>query len=196
MPALGPPTLVPARSHKSTATTAFLSPSCTRRPSPWRDPVSTPRVNPDPSLVRVQRRASPGVPAGSADTSLPLCSSSCSSSLRGARSGRSRGRDELEMAVVPSLVRFASVLATQTRRSGPRQPSLPPTQSPAGLTLPDTVHTADGSRERVACGLREAFRTSPCPNCGWRPRWSGRALCGRTPAPAAPEPQAHALPSH
>lgn len=65
MPALGPPTLVPVRSHKSTATTAFLPPSCTRRPSPWRDPVSTPRVNPDPSLVRLQRRASPGVPAGS-----------------------------------------------------------------------------------------------------------------------------------
>lgn len=162
--ALGPPALVPTRSHKSTATTAFLPPSCTRRPSPWRDPVSTPRVNLDPGLARLQRRASLGVPAGSSGRlALPLCSPSCS-----APSGRSPGRTCWRRrwhhpwyALRPSW-RGSRRGVTQTRRSGPRQPSLPPAQSPAGLTLPDTVHTADGSRESVTCGLRKAFRASPC----------------------------------
>ena len=159
MPALRPPTLVPTQSHKSTATTAFLPPSCTRRPSPWRDPVSTPRVNPDPGLVRLQRRASLGVPAGSSRRlALPLCSPSVRAVCL-ALSGRSRGRDVLEMAVVPSLVRFSSVLARVAEgcppnpEVGPQTALAPPAQSPAGLTLPDTVHTADGSRESVTCGL-------------------------------------------
>lgn len=70
--------------------------------------------------------------------------------------------------MVPSLVRFASVLARVEEgchpnpEVGPQIALAPPAQSPAGFTLPDTVHTADGSRESVTCGLREAFRTSPC----------------------------------
>lgn len=146
MPALGPPTLVPTRSHKSTATTAFLPPCCTRRPSPWRDPVSTPRVNPDPGLARLQRRASLGVPAGSSRRlALQLFSLPFEQFARRCRVGAGEGTCwrwrwyHPWCAFRPSW-RGSWRGVTQTRRSGPRQPSLPP-RSPQLGSLSLTLFT-------------------------------------------------------